>query len=159
MDHYLDQERIDFLSQDFSRGFIEYCGVKAVKIEKGLFESEAIIGDNHRSQDNFIHAGLMATMADHTAGYAAFTTVAENIRILTVEFKINFLKPAFGSAVRCRSKVINKGKRIIVCESEVYDVRDNGEMMVAKGMLTMMAVPAERLKQSSNELGRNLSEL
>jgi len=148
MDHYLTQERIDFLAKDFCRGFIEYCGLKALKIEKGFFESEVLIGDNHRTQDNFIHAGLMATMADHTAGYSAFTTVSENFRILTIEFKINFLKPANGHALRCRSKVINKGRQIIVSESEVYDVRDSGEKLVAKGTITMMAVPSERLKQS-----------
>ena len=147
MDRYLTQERIDFLAKDFSRGFIKYCGLKAVKIEKGFFESEVLTGENHRTQDNFIHAGLIATMADHTAGYSAFTTVPENMRILTVEFKINFLKPAFGNALRCRSKVINKGRQIIVSESEVYDVRDNGEKLVAKGTITLMAVPSERLRQ------------
>lgn len=117
-------------------------------MDSGFFESEAAISENHRTQDNFIHAGLMATMADHTAGYSAFTTVSEDYRILTVEFKINFLKPAFGNAVRCRSRVINRGRQIILSESEVFDVRDNGEKLVAKGMVTLMAVHAERLKQS-----------
>jgi uncharacterized protein (TIGR00369 family) len=149
MDRYLTEERIDFLAKDFSRGFIKYCGLKVSKIEKGVFESEVSIGDNHRTQDNFIHAGLMATMADHTAGYSAFTTVSENMRILTVEFKINFLKPAFGKALRCRSKVINKGRQIIISESEIYDVRDSDEVLVAKGIITLMAVPSERLKQAA----------
>jgi uncharacterized protein (TIGR00369 family) len=84
-------------------------------------------------------------MADHTAGYAAFTTVSENLRILTIEFKINFLKPAYGSALRCRSQVVNRGRQIIVAESEVYDVREKSETLVAKGIITMMAVPAEKI--------------
>ena len=147
MGHFLNQERIDFLAKDFARGFIKFCGLKALSVKRGFFESEVLIGENHRTQDNFIHAGLMATMADHTAGYSAFTTVSENFRILTVEFKINFLKPALGNALRCRSNVINKGKQIIVSESEVYDVRDNDEKLVAKGMITMMAVPSEKIKQ------------
>jgi len=92
-------------------------------VAQGFFESRASIGDNHRTHDNFIHAGLMAAMADHTAGYAAFTTVAETFIILTIEFKINLLKPAFGNVIRYCSQVISQGKRIIVSESEVYDVR------------------------------------
>jgi uncharacterized protein (TIGR00369 family) len=107
-----------------------------------------MIGDHHRTQDHFIHAGLMTTMADHTAGYAAFTTVSENHRILTVELKINFLKPAFGSAIRCRSRVINRGRQIIVAESEIFDVREKGEKLVAKGIVTLMAVSVERLTKS-----------
>lgn len=147
MDH-LTQKRVDFLTEDFCRGFIKHCGIKVLKVEKGLFESEAIIGAHHRTQDNFIHAGLMTTMADHTAGYAAFTTVSENHRILTVELKINFFKPAFGSAIRCRARVINKGRQIIVAESEVLDVRDQGEKLVAKGIVTLMSVPVERLHKT-----------
>jgi uncharacterized protein (TIGR00369 family) len=141
----LTQERIDFLARDYCRGFIKYCGLQALEVKKGSFESQVLIGDNHRTQDNFIHAGLMATMADHTAGYSAFTMVHENYRILTIEFKINFLKPAYGNALKCRSKVINKGKQIIVSESKIYDVRDRSEKLAAKAMVTMMAVPAENL--------------
>ena len=145
MNNHLTQERVDFLAKDYSRGFIEFCGLKASAIQKGFFESTVVIGENHRTQDNFIHAGLIATMADHTAGYAAFTTVSDNLRILTIEFKINFLKPAYGSALRCRSQVVNRGRQIIVAESEVYDVREKSEMLVAKGIITMMAVPAEKI--------------
>ena len=92
MEHELTKERKDFLEKDYCRGFIKFCGLHALKIEKGLFESSIITGENHRTQDDFIHAGLIATMSDHTAGYAAYTLVPENIRILTIEFKINFLK-------------------------------------------------------------------
>jgi uncharacterized protein (TIGR00369 family) len=148
MDNNLTQKRIDFLTKDYSRGFIKYCGLQAIKIKKGSFESQILIGENHRTQDNFIHAGLMATMADHTAGYSAFTMVSEEYRILTIEFKINFLKPAYGSALKCRSHVINKGKHIIVSESKVYDVRDTSETLVAKGLVTMMAVPAENIAKA-----------
>ena len=145
MNNHLTQERVDFLAKDYSRGFIKFCRLKASVIQKGFFESTLLIGKNHRTQDNFIHAGLIATMADHTAGYAAFTTVSENLRILTIEFKINFLKPAYGSALRCRSQVVNRGRQIIVAESEVYDVREKSETLVAKGIITMMAVPAENI--------------
>ena len=145
MDNYLTQKRIDFLTEDYCQGFIKYCGLKALRVKKGFFESQVVIEKSHRQQDNFIHAGLIATMADHTGGYAAFTIVAENFRILTLEFKINFFKPAYGNALICRSKVINMGKQIIVSESEVYDVRENSEKLVAKGIITMMAVPREKI--------------
>ena len=137
MDNNLTQKRIDFLAKDYCRGFIKYCGLKALKIKKGSFESRVFIGENHRTQDNFIHAGLMSTMADHTAGYSAFTIVPEDYRILTIEFKINFFKPAYGNALICRSKVINMGKQIIVSESDFYDVRENSEKLVAKGITTL----------------------
>ncbi len=92
-----------------------------------------------------MHAGVIATMADHTGGYAAFTTVSEKYRILTIEFKINYLKPAVGEVLICRSKVINNGRKIKVAESEVFSVSKDQEKLVSKAMVTLIAVPKENL--------------
>ena len=136
----LTPERREFLEKDYQRGFIKFCGFQPSKIETGLFESTIKIGENHKTQDNFIHAGLIATMSDHTAGYAAYTLVPDNVRILTIEFKINFLKPAYGNALKCKSEIISQGKQIIVAQSTVFDIRDTHEKMVSKSTITLMAV-------------------
>ena len=141
----ISEERAAFLAQDYSRGFIEHCQIEGEVIEKGYFQSRVKVEDQHRQQDGFIHAGLMATMADHTAGYAAYSTVTEEFRILTIEFKINFLKPAFGDSLVCRSKVIRGGNQIIISESEVFDVKGKNKMSVAKALVTLMAVHKEKL--------------
>lgn len=145
MQKVLTPERIAFLEQDYQRGFIKFCGFKVSKIEMGLFESTLVIGENHKTQDNFIHAGLMATMSDHTAGYAAYTLVPDDIRILTIEFKINFLKPAYGNELKCKSEIISQGKQIIVAQSTVFDIRDTQEKMVSKSTITLMVLQAEKL--------------
>jgi acyl-coenzyme A thioesterase PaaI-like protein len=71
----LNPERAAFLTADYCRGFIRYCRIEPHEIKSGSFSSRVIIVEEHRQQDGFIHAGVMATMADHTAGYAAFTLV------------------------------------------------------------------------------------
>ena len=141
----ISQERKAFLAMDYSRGFIEYCQFKAEVIEKGYFQSTVAIEEHHRQQDGFIHAGVMATMADHTAGYSAFTIVPEDFQILTIEFKVNFLRPAFGDTLVCRSRVIREGSQIIISESEVFDVREGEEALAAKAMVTLMAVHKNKL--------------
>lgn len=141
----LSEERAAFLAEDFSRGFIKYCQFQAEVVEKGYFQSRVLIEEHHRQQDGFVHAGVMATMADHTAGYAAFTTVPEEFQILTIEFKINFLRPANGDSLVCRSKVIREGSQIIISESEVFDLKGENETIVAKGLVTLMAVPKDKL--------------
>ncbi len=136
MDQEISNARKAFLADDYSRGFIEYCQFTAEIIKKGYFQSRVRIQDHHRQQDDFIHAGVMATMADHTAGYSAFTIVDEKFQILTIEFKINFLRPAFGDALVCQSRVIRGGSKIIISESEVFDIRGEEETLVAKAMVT-----------------------
>jgi uncharacterized protein (TIGR00369 family) len=138
-----------FLKKDFVQGFPAFCGFEVTHADHGLFETCLKIQEKHRQQDGFVHAGVISTMADHTAGYAAYTTVTRKSRILTVEFKINFFKPATGPLLICRSKVINSGKKIKVVESEVFSVSGGTEKLVSKAMLTMTAVPAENIQSSS----------
>ncbi|MFH1112584.1 MAG: PaaI family thioesterase [Pseudomonadota bacterium] len=137
----ITDERIRFLKDDYERGFIKFCKFRAESAGWGSFRSRVEINGDHRQQDGFIHAGVMATMADHTAGYSAFTTVPEDVQILTIEFKVNFLRPAFGDALICRSRVIREGRQVIVAESDVFDVRNGEEVPAAKALVTLMAVP------------------
>ena len=135
---------MDFLAKDYSRGFIKYCRFEAEVIRRGYFQSRVKIDEHHRQQDGFIHAGVMATMADHTAGYAAFTTVPEDYQILPIEFKVNFLRPAYGEDLACRSRTLREGLQIIIGESEVFDQRAEEEVLVAKALVTLTAAHKDK---------------
>jgi len=140
----LDQDRIAFLREDYIKGFPAYCGIRAGEISEGTFNSILNVRSEHKQQDGFVHTGVIATMADHTAGYSAYTKVPKNIRILTIEFKINYFKPAIGNMVICKSKVVNKGKTFLVAESDIYIVSEDAESQVSKAIVTLAAVPSRR---------------
>jgi uncharacterized protein (TIGR00369 family) len=146
MDKALGEERISNLKEEFSQGFIKTCGISLVSLEHGRAESRLEITGAHSQQDDFAHAGVMATMADHTAGYAAFSVVTKDYRILTLEFKINFLRPATGDGLVCRARVVKEGKNILVADSEVFSQGSGEEKLVAKALVTLMAVPAKALR-------------
>src|SRR4030043_1212428 len=146
MEKELTLKRIQYLKKDYSRGFIEDVGYKAINYKKGYLESRLKIFNRHRQQDNYIHAGVIATMADHTAGYAAFSLVPEDHRILTIEFKINFLEAAYGRALLCRSRILREGGQILVGESEVFDQRGSKEALVAKAMVTLRSIHQSKIK-------------
>jgi uncharacterized protein (TIGR00369 family) len=146
MGKIISQERISSLKEEFYQGFIKTCGINLVSLEHGRAESRLELTGAHSQQDDFAHAGVMATMADHTAGYAAFSVVTEDYRILTLEFKINFLRPATGDGLVCRARVVKEGKNILVADSEVFSQRSGEEKLVAKALVTLMAVPAKPLR-------------
>ncbi|MEW6375545.1 MAG: PaaI family thioesterase [Thermodesulfobacteriota bacterium] len=146
MEKELTSKRIQFLKKDYSRGFIADCGYKAVNYERGYLESRLKVLSRHRQQDNYIHAGVIATMADHTAGYAAFSLVPEDHRILTIEFKINFLQPAYGHTLVCKSRILREGGQILVGESKVFDQRSDEEVLVAKAIVTLRSIHQSKIK-------------
>ncbi len=142
---------LEFLKKDFVQGFPAFCGFKVVRVDYCKFETSLKVLKKHRQKDGFVHAGVIATMADHTSGYTCFTTVSEKFRILTIEFKINYFKPAKGPLIVCRSKVIQNGKKIKVVESEVFSVSNGIETLVSKGIFTQIAVAPESFLKMTDE--------
>ncbi|MFX1298619.1 MAG: PaaI family thioesterase [Promethearchaeota archaeon] len=120
--------------------FIQYVGYELYDLGPGWCETSLNIKNHHLQQDNYIHAGIIATMADHTAGMASLTLVQENQIVLTIEFKINFIRPAIGELLMCKSKVLRNGKTIIVTESEIFASSAEDQKLVAKAIVTLAVI-------------------
>lgn len=121
--------------------FMSDLGARLEKYEPGEAVSVLPISARHLQQDKFIHAGVQATLADHTAGAAAASLVGEGETVLTIEYKINLLRPAIGQLLRCRSKVLRPGRTITVVESEVFTVGTSSvEKLTAKAQITLAVV-------------------
>jgi uncharacterized protein (TIGR00369 family) len=117
--------------------FIADLGAQLTAIEDGWCETRLVPAKRHQQQHGRIHAGVLATLADHTAGCAARGAVGIDQDVLTVEFKINFLRPAVADRLRCRSYVLRAGKALVVAESEIYAEKHSQEKLVAKAMVTL----------------------
>src|SRR6266567_3538242 len=96
------------------------------RLEKGLVEISASNRPELSQQDGFVHAGVMATLADNAAGYATLSLLPPGSRVLAVEFKLNFMRPAVGDMLRGRGRVRRLGRTLSLCEVEV-EARQNGK--------------------------------
>lgn len=92
-------------------------------------------------QHGYLHAGIIATIADSACGYAALSMMPADAAVLSIEFKTNMLAPADGERFIARGKVIKPGRTIMVCDATVHAVRMGGEeKLVATMTGTMMVV-------------------
>jgi uncharacterized protein (TIGR00369 family) len=122
--------------------FLKLLGLEAVGVESGKVISRLTVREDHHQQNGYVHAGVVGTMADHTAGAASATVMEEGFMPLTIEFKVNLLRPAVGRALVCEANVLKAGKAVTVAESEVFAEDDNGEhKLVAKATVTLAVVP------------------
>lgn len=143
------RERLDRLFK--KAAFIQNLGLKPGDAGAGFCETHLEIQNYHKQQNRLVHAGVLATIADHSAGGAATTLLKPGQYVLTVEFKINLLRPAKGRALRCRAQVLKAGGRLSFVESELYsrDSEDK-ETLVAKASVTL-AILEEPKSESSTE--------
>lgn len=131
---------------DVSRIFDEAAFIREVEIVlsdlgPGWCETKLEVQPKHLQQTSFVHAGVLATMADHTAGAAGTTMIDASDYLLSVEFKINLLRAARGPELRCRAQVIKAGRRISVVESDVFSTAD--AKLVAKATVTLAVLHKE----------------
>ena len=64
----LSAERAEFLARDYVQGFPADGGFRVTKVDWGEFHTALTVGERHYQREKFVHAGVMATMADHTMG-------------------------------------------------------------------------------------------
>lgn len=125
--------------------FANHLGVMLTAAGEGWCETSLAVRDAHLQQHGFVHAGVITTLADHTCGGAARAAVRPGLDVLTIEFKMNFLRPATGRHFVCRGRTLKAGRSIVVAESEVYAADGNDRTLVAKCMSTL-AVMEQRAR-------------
>lgn len=81
------------------------------------------------------------TLADHTSGGAAASTVPADRDVITVENKVSFLRPALSPELTCRAEVLRAGRNLVFVEAEVMAEGVNGRVMVAKASSTLAVIP------------------
>ena len=109
--------------------------VEAGRVEIGMPWAQPLT-----QQHGFLHAGMVATALDSACGYAAFTLMALEAAVLTIEFKINLLAPAQGERFRMVGTVIKPGRTVTVCEGHAYAIDGGREKLIATMGCTLMAV-------------------
>ncbi len=136
------RERVEEI---FARAaFVREIGIRLLEVGPGWVESEVRLEPRHLSQDNIIHAGVQATLADHSAGAAAGTLMPPDHVVLSIEFKIQLLRPAVGERLRCHAEVLRPGRQVVATESQVFAEAGGVEKLVSKLTASMIYLPAER---------------
>jgi uncharacterized protein (TIGR00369 family) len=116
-------------------------GARLNLVEPGIVEISLPYRADLTQQDGYLHAGVITTVADSAAGYAAYSLMPAGSRVLSVEFKVNLLRPARGESFVARAEVIKAGRTLSVVRADVFAIGANSEKeLVATMQGTMMCL-------------------
>lgn len=131
--NFVDEVRTSFAAQSI----MQLIGAELTLIQPGLVEIALPYRQDLTQQDGYLHAGIITTIADSAAGYAAFTLMPAGARVLSVEFKVNLLRPASGASFLARAEVIKPGKTLTVVRADVFGLEEGERTLVATLLGTM----------------------
>jgi len=137
-----DPDFADRVKESFARQkFMTLLKAKLVKTEPGFCEIHIPYDISLTQQHSFFHAGIVGTIADNAAGYAAYSLMDKDSSILSVEFKLNLISPAEGELLIGRAQVLKYGRTLTICRSDVFIVKGGVEKLCAASQSTLMELP------------------
>jgi uncharacterized protein (TIGR00369 family) len=100
------------------QAFSTMLGARLDVLEPGRAELSVPLAPTLLQQDGFVHGGVLAYLADNCLTYAGGSVLG---KVLTSEFKINYLRPARGAErLVAVATVVGSGKTQAVCRCDVF---------------------------------------
>jgi len=130
------------IKQSFAKQTImSLIGAELSRVEPGIVEITLPYRADLAQHHGFLHAGVVTTIADSACGYAAYSLMPAKSEVLSVEFKVNLLRPAKGEVFLALAEVIKSGKTLTVARADVFGLDQGGRRELVAIMLgTMMCL-------------------
>jgi uncharacterized protein (TIGR00369 family) len=121
---------------------MEFIAATLARVEPGIIEIALPFRADLTQQNGFIHAGIITTIADSACGYAALSLMPPGTEVLSVEFKLNLLRPAAGERFVARAEVLKPGRTLTVTRADVFAMgADDERSLIAAMQATMISRP------------------
>ncbi len=123
-----------------AQALMSTLGAELVHVEEGEVHILLPFDARLTQQHGYTHAGAITSVVDSACGYAALTKAPEDHEVVTVEFKVNFVRPALGERFLAVGKVRTAGRIVTVCAGEVHASTKDQRTLVAIMQATIMNV-------------------
>ena len=131
----------DEIKQSFAKQTIMgLIGAELTRVEPGVIEITLPYRADLAQQHGYLHAGIVTTIADSACGYAAYSLMPPNSEVLSVEFKVNLLRPAKGETFSAVAEVVKSGKTLTVVRADVFGIEQERRDLVATMLGTMICL-------------------
>ncbi len=130
--------RASFLAQ----GLMKTLGVELRSVAPGRVVMELPYSPAVAQQQGLFHGAGIGAIGDVAGGYAALSLMPADSEVVTVEYKVNFVRPAAGGLLRAEGQVLRAGKSLTVCRIDVSAVENGQATVVALLQATFMRVAA-----------------
>jgi uncharacterized protein (TIGR00369 family) len=119
---------------------MEMLGAELTRIQQGMVEIELPFDQKLTQQHGFLHGGVISAPLETACTYAAYTVIAPDVSLLTIEFKVNLMSPGRGERFLFRGEITKPGSTIIVADGRAYAIGDGPAKLIASMTASMMVI-------------------
>jgi uncharacterized protein (TIGR00369 family) len=120
---------------DIARGalnaqpFSALLGTKLMQVDSASLTLCLTIRDELRQQHGYVHGGVVSYLVDNALTFAGALRLGP--KVVTGEYKINYLRPVVNGTLIARAKVVYAGRYQATCQCNVYVMDGQREKLVA----------------------------
>lgn len=96
------------------QGLMATLGARLETIVPGHVVIDIMLRPDLAQQQGLFHGGVIGAIADSAGGYAALSLMPAGADVVTVEYKINFMRGAVGPVLRASGHILRAGKTLSV---------------------------------------------
>jgi uncharacterized protein (TIGR00369 family) len=141
VEHFVSDVHGQIAESFAAQGLMATLGARLVRVAQGEVQIALLPRPELSQQHGYIHAGALTSILDSACGYAALTVAPAGSDVLTVEFKINFVRPAVAERFVAIGRVTKAGKTLTVCQGEVIGESGSRQDCLAVMQATIINVP------------------
>ena len=141
MDNATSETEARILASFAAQGLMHTFGAEIVHVGRGEVHIAMPSSPALSQQHGHVHAGALTSLVDTACGYAAMTVAAPGCDVLTVEFKVNFMRPARAERFLAIGRVVKSGRTLTVCAGEVTTDDGTTREAVALMQATIISIP------------------
>ena len=102
------------------QGLMRAIGAELTTLGPGRCPVQAAFSERVGQQHGFFHGGVIGAVADTAGGYAALSLLPVGSEVVTLEYKVNFLRPAVGERLMADAAVLRAGRSVTVTRVDVF---------------------------------------
>lgn len=124
---------------------METLGVEVETVDPGVVVLTFGQDDRLTQQHGLVHGGMLGAVLDSACGWAALSLMPADHAVLTVEYKLNFLRPAEGERFSGTGRVVKPGRTLTVADGVLVET-SAPDRPIATMTATLMAVAGRGLE-------------
>ena len=125
-----------------AQGFMSILGAELVHVAEGEVHVALSPRPELCQENGHVDAGALTSVLDSACGYAAMTVAPPGVGVLTVEFKLKFIRPAApADRFVAIAKVTEAGTTLTLCRAELFAQLGSQRDAIAVMQATISNVP------------------
>lgn len=136
-------EKRKLIEKSFSNSeMLQFFKAELLEVEKDFISIKFPKQTVFTRKAGMFNGATIASLVDVSSGFAAVSHHEEDVYVVTVELKVNYLRPALGDSLISKSYVVKGGSKVSVIRTEIYTQTEGLDELhhVATSLVTMMKI-------------------